>query len=330
MQRLGSPPRVRPLVLVVLLISALIGILAAIPVPYYLIAPGSAVDLGKTIAVDAHPAPSEHFYLTDVTLQHASLLLLPGALIPGVRLVKEREIVPAGITPRRYERVLNDVMGESQDIAAVVAERAAGYPVPTPPTEVVVQDFVQASKARSLLAPGDEILKVAGRKIHSTGEIAKTITSLPAGTPVRVEILRHDARVALEVPTISTKDGTRFGILVGARYAKPLLPVPVHYTIGNISGSSGGLMFALDIYRVLRPYGRVRAMKIAGTGTIAYDGTVGPIEGTPQKLIAAKRAGARLFLCPKENYRDVAGERGLRVIPVGSFRDAVRAIGSVG
>jgi PDZ domain-containing protein len=326
MQRIASRPRVRPIVLVVLLVSALIGILAAIPVPFYLIAPGSAVDLGKTIVVGRRPAPAEHFYLTDVTLQHASLLLLPAALFPGVRMVKERDIVPAGITPRRYETVLNDVMGESQDIAAVVAERAAGYPVATPPTQVVISDFVQASKARNILEAGDQILEVKGKPIHSSGEIAKTITSLPPGTRVRVEVVRSGRDLELDVPTVATRDGSRFGILVGARYAKPDLPVPVHYTIGNISGSSGGLMFALDIYRELHPQGRVREPKIAGTGTIAYDGTVGPIEGTPQKLIAAKRAGAQIFLCPKENYRDVAAERDVRVIPVGSFNDALRAI----
>src|SRR5579884_2870290 len=136
----------------------------------------------------------------------------------------------------------------------------------------------------------------------------------------------HGAVKEVEVPTIATKDGTRFGILVGARYAKPKLPIPVRYRLGNISGSSGGLMFALDIYRTLRPKARIVASKIAGTGTIAYDGSVGPIEGAAQKLIAAKRAGVRLFLCPKENYREIAGEQGVRIVPVGSFKEALRAI----
>lgn len=324
----GARPRVRPAVLVVLLVAALAGILAAIPAPYYLIAPGTAVDLGQTIAVGDLPPPAEHFYLTDVTLQHASLLLLPGALVPGVRLIREREIVPTGIAPKRYETILNDVMGESQDVAAVVAERAAGYQVPNPPTEVVVEDFVASSQARRVLAPGDQIITVAGRPVRSSGEIAKIVNDVPPGTSVPVAIVRNGTHSLLDVPTMETKDGTRFGILVGSRYAKPNLPVPVRYSIRNISGSSGGLMFALDIYRSLRRQGGLDASKIAGTGTIGYDGSVGPIEGTPQKLIAAKRAGARLFLCPKANYRDVASEHDVRVIPVSSFRDALRAIGA--
>jgi len=45
-------------------------------------------------------------------------------------------------------------------------------------------------------------------------------------------------------------------------------------------------------------------------------------------LIAAKRAGARIFLVPRQNFADVAGEGGVRVIPVASFRDALRALAS--
>lgn len=322
----SSRPRVRPLVLVFLLVAALVGILAAIPVPYYLIAPGTAVDLSKAIAVDDRPPPPERYYLTDVTLQHASLLLLPAALLPAVELVKQETIVPRGIAPKKYESVLTDAMGESQDIAAVVAERAAGYRIPTPQSEVVVSDFVQASKAAGILEPGDQITTVAGRAIHTSSEIAKVITSLHPGTRVPVALVRGRSELTVDVPTMSTKDGTRFGILVASRYARPHLPVQVRYSLENISGSSGGLMFALDIYRTLHPNGRIAAMKIAGTGTIGYDGSVGPIEGTSQKLLAAKRAGARLFLCPKENYRDIEGEREVRVVPVRSFADALKAI----
>lgn len=328
MRALPVRPRVRPSVLVVLLVAALIGILALIPVPYYLIGPGTAVDLRQAISVADHRPPLEHFYLTDVTLQHASLLLLPGALFPGVRLIPEHEIVPAGVAPRRYERILTDVMSESQDVAAVVAERAAGYQVPMPAVRVVVNDFTAASKATRMLRVGDRIVEVAGRPIRSSGEIATVISKDRPGTPIAVEILRDGRPLTVQVPTIATRDGTRFGIFVAARYSRPTLPIPVRYAIGNISGSSAGLMFALDIYRSLRPDRRIPAEKIAGTGTIGYDGTIGPIEGTVQKLIAAKRAGARLFLCPKENYRDVAGERDVRVIPVASFRDALRALQS--
>jgi PDZ domain-containing protein len=106
----------------------------------------------------------------------------------------------------------------------------------------------------------------------------------------------------------------------------PALPGPVHFSIDDVGGSSGGLMFALAIYAELTS-DRWRAPgAIAGTGTLAWDGRVGPIEGTFQKLLAAKRVGARIFLVPRENYREVAGEPGIAVVPVDSFSQALAAL----
>jgi hypothetical protein len=46
---------------------------------------------------------------------------------------------------------------------------------------------------------------------------------------------------------------------------------------------------------------------VAGTGTIDPEGVVGPIGGITQKLKGAQRAGATLFLAPKDNCDEVAG-----------------------
>ena len=86
-------------------------------------------------------------------------------------------------------------------------------------------------------------------------------------------------------------------------------------------------MFALEIYRTLRPGRQAGSERIAGTGTIAYDGSVGPIEGAAQKVVAARNAGAKLFLVPDENYNEVAGTPGIRIIPVKDFAQALKAIG---
>jgi PDZ domain-containing protein len=141
-------------------------------------------------------------------------------------------------------------------------------------------------------------------------------------------VRRGGQTVDVRAPTIATKGGTRFGIALAPRMLKPELPVPVRFDLQNISGSSGGLMFALEIYGALRPERRLAESSIAGTGTLASDGHVGPIEGAALKLLAAKRAGARVFFVPRENYGDVAGEREIRVVPVDTFRDALAALRS--
>jgi PDZ domain-containing protein len=87
-------------------------------------------------------------------------------------------------------------------------------------------------------------------------------------------------------------------------------------------------MFALEIYRSLKRDPLPAALRIAGTGTIAYDGSVGPIEGATQKIAAARNADATLFLVPTENYAEIKDTPGIHVVPVTSFAQALKAVAS--
>jgi PDZ domain-containing protein len=266
--------------------------------------------------------------LTDVTLQHATLLLLALAAVPGVRLVRQDAVVPRGITPRTYDRILADAMDQSQSVAAVVAERAAGLHVPDPPVHVYVSEILPSSPARGTLHAGDELLRVDATRVAGTGQVLAAVDRLPAGARVAVALRRGVRVFVVRVPTMQLRGATRLGIVLERRAEKPALPIGVRFNLDDVSGSSGGLMFALQIYGALHRDARRPGTSIAGTGTIAYDGSVGPIEGTRQKLIAAKRVGARIFFVPRANYTEVASERDVRVVPVGNFRDALAALRS--
>ena len=62
---------------------------------------------------------------------------------------------------------------------------------------------------------------------------------------------------------------------------------------GDVSGPSGGLAFTLTIIDDLTPGNLTGGKKIAVTGTIDGDGTVGEVGGVPQKAVAARRRGGR-------------------------------------
>ncbi len=303
-------------------------VLSFIPTPYYIVAPGSAVDLRARVVVEGHAPPSQPYYLTDVIIAPATATMLAARFLPGVRLVQRDAIAPAGVSLQQYDRVLEDAMSSSQDVAAVVAERAAGFHVADPPEAIVIEEILPESKARGAFAVGDVLLSVNGRAVTASAEVAKAIRGLAPGSLVAAVVRRRGGVLNVRAPTIATKSGTRFGIALSSRTLKPDLPIPVRFDLKNISGSSGGLMFALEIYGALRPGERVGRTSIAGTGTLAFDGRVGPIEGTAQKLIAARRAGASVFFVPRENYRDISGERGIRIVPVDTFRDALAALRS--
>ncbi|MBV9102782.1 MAG: PDZ domain-containing protein [Candidatus Eremiobacteraeota bacterium] len=316
---------VRPSLVAALLFAMLI---ALVPTPYWILAPGNAVDLSEAVTVEGHAPPVDRFYLTDVTVQHPSTLQLLRGLLTGARVVRRDAIVPRGISTSLYDRRLLGAMEESEATAAVVAERAAGFRVADAPAHVVVSEILPGSHAAGILYPDDEVIRIDGMSVSSLPAIRHALAAAPPGADLSLLIRRNERLLAVRVPTLSRATGPRIGIALERRQDSPTLPVPVRYALGDVGGSSGGLMLALQIYNALRGDRRHHGTTIAGTGTIALDGTVGPIEGTLQKLIAAKRAGARIFLVPRQNFADVAGERGVRVIPVASFRDALRALAS--
>ena len=72
--------------------------------------------------------------------------------------------------------------------------------------------------------------------------------------------------------------------------------------------------------------------RIAMTGEVSLEGTVNPIGGLPEKLMAAERAGVRKAFIPKDNVddlRDVAAEvrEKLEIIPVETVEEVLKACG---
>ncbi len=315
-------PRRRAFVWAIFVLALLAG-LSIVPTPFYLVSPGSAIELSTRIAVEGHAPPARHFYLTDVSVVRASILLLAAALWPGVRVVRRDVLFPQGANVRGYDDLLIDAMTDSQHIAAYVAERAAGYRLASPREQVFVAQVLPDSRAGGALQSGDRLLRIGGRNVGKPGDVLRAEAA--AHDELDIAIERAGSVRHINVPLVATPGGPRLGILIRDAAILPVLPVPVHFSFGDVSGSSGGLMFALEIYDTLAG-GRAGGTAVAGTGTIASDGTIGPVEGVRQKLIAAQRAGAALFFVPKENYADVAGETALRVVPVGTFAEALAAL----
>ncbi|WP_181788137.1 S16 family serine protease [Streptomyces phytophilus] len=104
--------------------------------------------------------------------------------------------------------------------------------------------------------------------------------------------------------------------------------VDVELRLTDVGGPSAGLFFALGIVDKLGPDDLTGGKVIAGTGTIARDGTVGPVGGVALKTLGAKRDGATVFLVPKAECSDAESElpEGLRLVPVEKLSDAVASL----
>jgi ATP-dependent Lon protease len=95
---------------------------------------------------------------------------------------------------------------------------------------------------------------------------------------------------------------------------------------GNIDGPSAGLAFFLALYSALAQ--EPLPQDVAVTGEVSLAGNVRGVGGIVEKLYAARQAGMRAILVPRENAREIdATPEGIVVISVGTVADALAALG---
>jgi len=152
------------------------------------------------------------------------------------------------------------------------------------------------------LEPRDVIVRFDGHKVGAHTDMVSLIKKVPVGKPVPITVLRKGKRVTVHVAPVDQDGSHLIGVELGMGYTFPVkVTVDVSEAIG---GPSAGLMFALSIYDKLTPGSLTGGGRIAGTGEIRADGTVGEIGGIQQKIVGARSDGAQLFLVPPANCDD--------------------------
>lgn len=113
----------------------------------------------------------------------------------------------------------------------------------------------------------------------------------------------------------------------GKLTTKYILPLKISIDVKKTGGPSGGLIFALGVVAKLTPNDFLLGRTIAGTGTIDPGGHIGAIGGIGDKIIAAHRAGATVFLAPSDNCSDIRHiPAGMTVYSVDSLKEAVSVL----
>jgi PDZ domain-containing protein len=72
--------------------------------------------------------------------------------------------------------------------------------------------------------------------------------------------------------------------------------------------------------------------KVAATGTMSLDGSVGDVGGVAQKTVAVERAGATVFLVPPQEYAVAKAHAtaALHVVAVNSLSASITALERLG
>lgn len=309
----------------------------SLPLPYVTYRPGPTVDVlaeerGKEIVqVDGRRAYRDDGELRMTTVyvnspqEEVDLLELMAAWVKDDEAVRPRDSVyPPGQTDEDKDLESSVAMVSSQDVAVATALRALDIDV-SPVIEVLHVD--KDAPAGGRLRVRDQILEIDGESIRNVQQVVDTVADTPADTPVEFLVRRGGTTKTVEV-TPRMVDGTpKVGIVPGPGYDFPFgVDVKIPETIG---GPSAGLMFSLAIYDTLTPGSLTGGGIVAGTGTMAEDGSVGPIGGIQQKLAGAAAAGSELFLVPAGNCAEALAapeHDGMGLVRVETFDDALRAV----
>jgi PDZ domain-containing protein len=299
----------------------------------FLYIPGDAEPVAAKVSVEGGQEPDDRggIYYVDVSVRRARWLerLLPFVRPEGSTLVPEHAVVPPGgsFADRRVQA--RKEMDRSERVAAAVALKAAGLPVKTTATGVLVEGVAIDVPAATVLRTGDVIVAAEGDAVRTAAQLRATIATLEPGDELHMRVRRARKTVALTVKTVPSPDDADQA-LVGIRIAQDAtvtLPRRVTIDLGDIGGPSAGLPFALQVYQELGT-DVDRGLRVAATGEIQLDGSIGSVGGLKQKTVSVRNADADVFLVPAgENAATALRYAGdLRVIPVESFRQALRAL----
>jgi Lon-like protease len=317
-------------------IAALVAVVVVAPLgatsPYFLITPGGTYDIGSRLRIpDEQRKPMGRMAFTAVYEQEASW-----GEVARAKVVGDAEVVPAvyirppGTSQQQINETNKRLIDESKPIAAVVALRAAGYPVEITGQGAEVQSVIDGMPAQGVLQVGDIIVGVDGQPIATTNDLIQAITRHKAGDDVTLAVRRQDQDQTFTITTReSPTDPGRaiVGVTISTYLFEVKMPFPVDVESDNVGGPSAGFMFALGILDAVTDGDLTRGHYVAGTGTISQDGVIGAVGGAAEKALAAERDGAQVFLVPKDDAEEAhRWVRNIQIIQVDRFEDAIAGL----
>jgi Lon-like protease len=325
-------------ILASVLLAVLFAVAVMTPVPFITMSPGPTVDVlaenhGKEIVeVKGHKRyPTDgRLELTTIKLtgpkQEVSIGEALTAWFDTSRAVYPREAFYAPNESEQDVQTESAVqMVSSQDAAVEVALSELGYKVDKVTEVLVVKN---GSPADGKLRARDQIVSINGEQIRNVDDVSRLVRRTPDGEAATFVVRRGGKEETVAVAPEPSKDGPKVGIVVGPGYN---FPFDVSVNIDDrIGGPSAGLIFSLAVYDTLTPGALTGGAAIAGTGTIAEDGTVGPIGGIQQKIIAAADSGAELFFVPPRNCESALAvgldEKEMRLVKAPTMHSAVESL----
>jgi PDZ domain-containing protein len=304
-----------------------------IELPYLAFSSGPVSDAADAVTaeeVDVFPPDGELLMLTVVSQDVNIFEALIAGLDPTIDLVPKEAYRPPDESDEDYRQRVLAQMDDSQQRAITVALGYLGYDMI--PIDVLITDLIDEAPSSEVLQIGDSVNSFDGVEVMRSTDLTDALEGRQPGDLIEMGITREGTEQLVEVELAERPGETgraMIGITVG-ELTEP--PFPVAIEAGAVGGPSAGMMHTLAIVDTLTPGELTQGHVIAGTGTIAYDGTVGNIGGIRQKIVGAEAAGAEYVLVPKGNYEEAltAERRAIEIVPVETIQEALDFLETLG
>ena len=315
----------------------------AIRLPWYAISPGMSRPTEPLISVEGAPTYENDGaidFLT-VSLRQVTPIEVVASWVNSDLELRSEEEVLGKQTPGENRELNLRMMADSKDAAQYQALTRLGYSIPTNGTGAVIASVGQGSPAEGLLVAGDVVVEANGTPISFNQQLVAMVGASTPGTVLTLSVEPFDASIegARPARTVDVRLGERpdapgrgyLGVTTFTRDLSFDFPVKISIDSGQVGGPSAGLAFTLGILDVMTPGSLTGGRPIATTGTMSLDGTVGPIGGIHQKVIAARREGVELMLVPSSEIEEARLYDGdLRIEAVDTLDQALEVLTTIG
>lgn len=291
------------------LVMALVVFVSSYRLDAYISRPGDAYELSPLVEVEGRDEDDAGtLSLMTVTMFNATpALYIMAQFQEGYKVLDPEQVRNPHESDEEYNVRQLKLMSDSQVNALQVAFEEAGKPYEVSSNGVFILNVLEDGAAAGLLSPGDRLLEIDGQAYDSMEDFLDYLGTKKVGDEVEL-VIKRDERTINQTVTLAPlpTEPERAGIGISFVEDKEIETTPdVSIDSDTIGGPSAGLMFTLEILNQLLDEDITHGYDIAGTGTMESDGTVGPIGGIDQKVMAADRAGIDVFFAP-----DNEGESG--------------------
>ena len=312
------------------LICIILLVVTFVRLDYYIYSPGSLIDLTDRIEVDNSYHSDGSFNLTYVSSRDGTLLnVLLSYIIPSWDLESVDDSRIEDEDPSEIELRNKIYLKETSFDAIIAAFNEAGLSYKVDKIDLTVADVFNISNTN--LKAGDIIKGINGNNVNSFDDYSREISKYKEGEKITINVLRNNK--SIDCYSVLQKEEDRIIIGVSLAELKSVTTNPkVEYVFkDNESGSSRGLMCALDIYNKITDYDLTKGRIISGTGVIDEKGKVGAIDGVKYKLIGAVKKKADVFIVPNDNYDEAVKVKNenkydIKIIKADNLHDVIEEL----